>query len=84
VTNWRNRIIGLENHKPGEIADHPLQWRTHSAHQQSALRGVLEEVGIAGALLVYRSNGLLYATRICLHRHALSLCSLAVGLGDET
>ena len=58
---WRNRVKGLEYHKPGEIADHPYQWRTHPGEQAAALRGILDEVGIAGALLVYRSEGKLVA-----------------------
>ncbi len=50
---WRNRIVGLEQHKPSELLDHPFQWRTHPANQVNALRGVLEEVGIAGALVAW-------------------------------
>ncbi|HUT16213.1 MAG TPA: DNA methyltransferase [Anaerolineae bacterium] len=61
MADWRNRIVGLEYHKPGEIADHPLQWRVHSTAQEAALRAVLSEVGIAGALLAYRNNGGLVA-----------------------
>jgi len=61
MADWRNRIVGLEYHKPGEIADHPLQWRVHSTAQEAALRAVLSEVGIAGALLAYRNNGDLVA-----------------------
>ena len=57
---WRNRIVGLEEYRPGEIADHPRQWRTHDNYQASALRGVLAEVGIADALLVYVSDGSLF------------------------
>ena len=53
---WRNRIVALEEHKPEEIADHPYQWRSHGDHQRAAIRGVLDEVGIAGALLVYESD----------------------------
>lgn len=57
---WQNRIVALEEHRPGEIADHPRQWRTHDKHQAAALRGVLAEVGIADALLVYVSDGSLF------------------------
>jgi hypothetical protein len=38
-----------------DLQAHDGNWRTHPQHQQDALRGVLDEVGIAGALLVYRS-----------------------------
>jgi hypothetical protein len=60
---WRNRVKELRYLSPQELADHPLQWREHPDLQQSALRGVLEEVGIAGALLAYESptTGLLTA-----------------------
>ena len=52
---WRNRVLALETHVAGDILDHPHQWRTHPKAQTDALRGVLEEVGVAGAMLVYRS-----------------------------
>jgi hypothetical protein len=52
---WRNRVKELRYLSPQELVDHPLQWREHPDLQQSALRGVLEEVGIAGALLAYES-----------------------------
>ena len=52
---WRNRVTALEYHVAGDIQDHPHQWRTHPKAQSDALRGVLEEVGVAGAMLVYRS-----------------------------
>jgi hypothetical protein len=38
-----------------DLQAHDGNWRTHPQYQQDALRGVLDEVGIAGALLVYRS-----------------------------
>ena len=52
---WRNRVLALETHVAGDILDHPHQWRTHPKAQSDALRDVLEEVGVAGAMLVYRS-----------------------------
>ena len=52
---WQNRIIGLEYHKPGDIAEHPYQWRAHTETQVAAIKGILAEVGIAGALLAYHS-----------------------------
>jgi hypothetical protein len=55
VPTWRNRVQELRYVKPSELADHPLQWREHPDFQRSALRGVLQEVGIAGALLAYES-----------------------------
>ncbi len=61
MSDWRNRITGLEYHLPSEIADHPQQWRTHPGEQAAALKAVLNEVGIAGALLAYRRDGELVA-----------------------
>lgn len=55
-TNWRNRVKALEYHVAGDILDHPHQWRTHPAKQAEALRDVLDEVGVAGAMLVYASE----------------------------
>jgi len=55
-TNWRNRVKALEYHVAGDIQDHPHQWRTHPARQAEALRDVLDEVGVAGAMLVYQSE----------------------------
>lgn len=47
----RDRIIELRRVPAGLLRPNPLNWRTHSAAQQNALRGVLAEVGYAGALL---------------------------------
>ena len=52
---YRNRVLELRYLKPGEIADHPLQWRLHPETQKAAVEGVLREIGIAGVLLVYQS-----------------------------
>jgi hypothetical protein len=38
------------------LTAHPGNWREHPAAQAEALKGVLAEVGIAGALLAYRSE----------------------------
>ena len=54
-STYRNRVLELRYLKPGEIADHPLQWRLHPATQKAAVEGVLKEIGIAGVLLVYQS-----------------------------
>ena len=53
---WQDRITGLEYHKPSELQEHPGQWRDHPKAQADAMVGVLEEVGIAGALLAYHSE----------------------------
>ena len=55
MTNYRNRIIALEYVNSSDLTPHPGNWRQHPPAQAEALKGVLNEVGIAGALLAYRS-----------------------------
>lgn len=52
---WRDRIIGFERIPAKDLQSHAGNWRLHPQFQQGALLGTLREVGIAGALLVYRS-----------------------------
>jgi ParB-like chromosome segregation protein Spo0J len=47
----RDRIKAFRRVKASELKPHPKNWRTHSEAQQDALRGVLAEIGYAGALL---------------------------------
>jgi hypothetical protein len=47
----RDRIKEFRRVKASELRPHPKNWRTHPAAQQDALRGVLAEIGYAGALL---------------------------------
>ena len=47
----RDRVIELRRVRAGDLRPNPRNWRTHPAAQQDALRGVLAEVGFAGALL---------------------------------
>lgn len=47
----RNRIKGLKQVKASQLAQHPKNWRTHPEGQQNALRGILAEVGMVGAVL---------------------------------
>ncbi len=55
-TDYRNRIKALEYVNAADLTAHPGNWREHPAAQAEALKGVLAEVGIAGALLAYRSE----------------------------
>lgn len=52
----RNRIKALEYIHTRDLVAHPGNWREHPKAQADALLGVLKEVGIAGALLAYRSE----------------------------
>ena len=47
----RDRVKELRRVRAGDLKPHPKNWRTHSRYQQGVLRGVLREVGFAGALL---------------------------------
>jgi ParB-like chromosome segregation protein Spo0J len=47
----RDRVKELRRVKAGLLRPNPRNWRTHPQAQQDALRGVLAEIGYAGALL---------------------------------
>lgn len=47
----RDRVKELRRVRASELAPNPRNWRTHPPAQCDALRGVLAEVGYAGALL---------------------------------
>src|SRR4051812_31847579 len=53
---FRNRILGLEVVPATDIADHPKNWRLHPEKQRSALLAALDTIGIADAVLAYRSE----------------------------
>ena len=52
----RQRITEFKYLKGSEIQDNDGNWRIHPAHQRDALKGMLQEVGIVGTLLVYDSK----------------------------
>ena len=47
----RDRVIELRRVPVAELQPHHKNWRVHPKSQQSALRGLLDEVGFAGAVL---------------------------------
>lgn len=47
----QNRVQQLVHVKASELVSNPLNFREHPEKQREALRGLLEEVGIAGAVL---------------------------------
>lgn len=49
---YQNRIIGLEWVPASSLRPHPKNFRDHPEEQRQALRGLFEEVGVAGAALV--------------------------------
>jgi hypothetical protein len=53
----RDRVKELRRVRAGDLRPSPKNWRTHSAAQADALRGLLAEVGFAGALLARELPG---------------------------
>jgi len=49
--SWKDRVKEFRRVPVAELQANPKNWREHPKEQQEALSGVLEEVGIAGALL---------------------------------
>lgn len=49
--NVRDRIKELRRVRAADLRPNPRNWRVHPPAQQDALRGVLAEIGYAGALL---------------------------------
>ena len=52
----RNRVKELRHVPASTLQPHPENWRIHPQSQQTALQGVLEQVGIADAVLVYEPS----------------------------
>lgn len=52
----RNRIQGLEFVRAGDLRPNPKNWRRHSTDQADAMRGVLESIGYAGAVIARRCD----------------------------
>lgn len=50
-TTIRDRITGLRRVRAGDLLPNPRNWRTHPKHQSDALRGLLDEIGWADALI---------------------------------
>ena len=52
----RDRIKELRRVKASELMPNPRNWRTHPKAQLDAMRGVLAEIGFAGAELAYETD----------------------------
>lgn len=50
--NIRDRVIDQRKVPASSLRPSPMNWRTHPIQQRDALRGVLAEIGFAGAELV--------------------------------
>lgn len=56
MTDWRNRIIETRTVRVEDIQPHPSNWRRHPEAQESAIRGLLSQVGIVAPLVAYESE----------------------------
>src|SRR5947207_1021847 len=50
----KDRIVELIRVRAGDLVANGANWRRHPAAQRTALRGVLEEIGYAAALIARR------------------------------
>ena len=53
---WRDRVKEMKRVPANEILPHPRNWRKHSDDQASALRDVLDDVGIADVLICFENS----------------------------
>lgn len=51
----RDRIVKFDRVDTSQISDNSANWRTHDDSQRETLQGVVNEIGIAGAMLCYYS-----------------------------
>lgn len=51
VPKFRDRIVELRRVPASDLTANPANWREHDDKQRSALAGVLDELGFAGALI---------------------------------
>lgn len=53
---FKDRIKEFRRIKASEIRKNPHNWRKHPEHQQEAVYGILSELGMIDALIVYESE----------------------------
>lgn len=54
----KDRVVELLRVRAGDLAENPKNWRKHPERQRAALRGLLDEIGYADALLArYDASG---------------------------
>jgi DNA modification methylase len=53
----RDRIVELIRVRAGDLVANKANWRRHPAAQRAALRGALEQIGYAAALVARRDDG---------------------------
>lgn len=55
--DWRNRIVEIGEEEPSNLLANPKNFRRHPKSQQTALRGVLDEVGWVQDVIVNKRTG---------------------------
>lgn len=80
----RDRVQELRRVRASELVPHPENWRVHGENQRSALRGALEEIGFADALLVREDNGRLQVIDGHLRREEMGDAEVPVLVLDVT
>lgn len=53
----KNRIVGGGEVDPEKLLAHPKNWRSHSPDQESAVEGLLEEIGWVNSVVVNKTTG---------------------------
>jgi hypothetical protein len=48
---YKDRIVELRRVRAGDLVPAPLNWRKHPKAQQDAMKGILDEIGYADAVL---------------------------------
>lgn len=56
---WQNRIVGSGMEAPEQLLANPRNYRRHPAHQQNALKGIMEEVGWIDDVIMNQRTGFL-------------------------
>jgi hypothetical protein len=55
-TAFRDRVVELRRVKASDLLPNPRNWRRHPPRQVAALRGLLKEIGFAGAALAVETK----------------------------
>jgi DNA modification methylase len=83
--NIRDRIVRLDRVPASKIAPSPHNWRVHPPEQANALRGVLDDIGFAGAVLArQRKDGTLEAIDGHLRLETMGAAEVPVLVTDLT
>ena len=53
---FKDRVVAFKRIPASQLRQNPKNWRLHPEGQRSALASLLDEIGFAGALLVYQDD----------------------------